>query len=228
MAGSHQRLGWPEGFRFFLSRLEDGQRRGFVGGCLDHIGQRPLPGDSLDQFDDLALLGEAPGEFGVRILVVALRAHREQVGDLVLTPRGVVDAGPLAGFLGAGLQSTTVDEHGRQTGDDRYLRRRLLVLVILDPSIPNVLQFRAQPVTDPPHLPATDGDLGLIREGFRSAVEGTAARGGAAILPRIAGEKLCESSRKLGRRGKKIPATGWAMTDRFVVLEGPAAPLNRS
>ena len=70
------------------------------------------------------------------ILVVALGAHREQVGDLVLTPRGVVDAGTLAGFLGAGLESTTVDEHGRQTGDDRYLGRRLLVLEILDPLDP--------------------------------------------------------------------------------------------
>src|ERR1700677_164528 len=48
------------------------------------------------------------------------------------------------------------------------------------------------------------------------------------ILPRIAGETLCESSRKLGRRGEKIPATGRAVTDGFVVLTRPAANLNGS
>ena len=46
------------------------------------------------------------------------------------------------------------------------------------------------------------------------------------ILPRIWGEKSCESSRKLGRRGEKIPAAGRAMTDGFVVLDGPAAALD--
>ncbi len=179
LAGPHQGLGWPERFRSVLRRLEDGQRRGFVGGRLDHIGHRPLPDDPLDQFDDLALVGEAPREFGVGILVVALGAHREQVGNLVLTPRRVVDAGTLAGFLGTGLKSTPVDEHDRQPGDDRCLGRRLLVLEILDPSIPIVLQFLAHLVGDPPHLPATDGDLGLIGEGFRGVFERAASRSGA-------------------------------------------------
>jgi hypothetical protein len=45
------------------------------------------------------------------------------------------------------------------------------------------------------------------------------------ILPRIAGETLCASSRELGRRGKKIPATDRAMTDGFVVVDRPAADL---
>ena len=42
------------------------------------------------------------------------------------------------------------------------------------------------------------------------------------ILPKIAGEQPCESSRRLRRRGEKIPATGRAMTDRFLVVDGPA------
>ena len=49
-----------------------------------------------------------------------------------------------------------------------------------------------------------------------------------AILPRIAGEKLCESSRKLGRRGKKIPATSRATADGFIVVDRPVANLNGS
>jgi hypothetical protein len=48
------------------------------------------------------------------------------------------------------------------------------------------------------------------------------------IFPRIAGEKPCEPSRKLGRSGKKIPAACRAMTDRFVVLDGPAPHLKGS
>ena len=104
-----------------------------------------MPGDPLDQFDDLALLGEAPGEFGMGILVVALGAHRQQVGDLVLAPRGVVDAGTLARFLGAGLKPTTVDEHDRQPGDDRYLGLSPAVLEILDPSIPIVAAVAPRP-----------------------------------------------------------------------------------
>jgi hypothetical protein len=45
-------------------------------------------------------------------------------------------------------------------------------------------------------------------------------------LPRIAGETLCESSRTLGRSGERIPATGRAVTDRFVIGNRPAADLN--
>ena len=74
LAGPHQGLGWPARFRSVLSRREDGQRRGFVRDRLDHIGQRPLPDDPLNQFDDRARVGKAPGEFGVGILVVALGA----------------------------------------------------------------------------------------------------------------------------------------------------------
>ena len=34
---------------------------------------------------------------------------------------------------------------------------------------------------------------------------------------------MCESSRKVGRRGKKIPATSRAVADGFVVRDRPAA-----
>ena len=162
------------------------------------------------------------------ILVVALGAHREQVGDLVLTPRGVVDAGALAGLLGAGLESTTVDEHGRQPGDDRYLGRRLLVLELLDPPIPTSsscapTSWAIRPTCRPLMVISASSardSAAPSKELLRAAAR--------TILPRIAGEKLCESSRKLGRRGKKIPATGRAMTDGFVVLDRPAANLNGS
>ena len=170
LAGPHQRLGLPAWFRFILGRLEDSQRRGFVVARLDHVGQGPLPGYPLDQFDDLMFLGEAPGQFGMGIMVVALGAHRHEVGDLVLTPRGIVDAGTLAGLFGAGLEPTTVDGHDRQPRGDRYLGRCLLVPEILDPPIPIVPQLFAHFVGDPPHLPLADGDFGLIGEGFRGGV----------------------------------------------------------
>ena len=63
----------------------------------------------------------------------------------------------------------------------------------------------------------------------RSATDSAASRNDPAraaarrILPRIAGEQLWESSRKVGRRGKKIPATGRAVADGFVVRDRPAA-----
>src|SRR5947209_4329965 len=56
-----------------------------------------------------------------------------------------------------------------------------------------------------------------------AAAKGPSLTAARTILPRTAGETLCDSGRKAGRRGEKIPATGRAVTDRFVVLHGPAA-----
>jgi len=78
-------------------------------------------------------------------------------------------------------------------------------LELLDPPIPIVLQFRAQPMGDPPHLPLTDGDLGLIGEGFRSAVEGTAADGGADDLTKNRRRKIVRVEPQTGaERGKNL------------------------
>src|SRR4051812_45810791 len=47
-----------------------------------------------------------------------------------------------------------------------------------------------------------------------------------AILPKTAGEQPWEQSRRLRRRGKKIPATGGAMADRFLVVDRSTADGN--
>ena len=114
--------------------------------------------------------------------VVGLGVHRHEVGDLVLTPRGIVNARALARLFRAGVKSAPVDEYGRQSGDDRGLGHRLLVLELVYPLIPLLLQLLADFVGDPPHLPAADGDFGLISERFRGVVEGSASRGGAEDL----------------------------------------------
>ena len=197
---------------------------------LDHVGQGSLSRDPLDQFDDLAFLGEAPGEFGMGILVVALGAHRDaswRPCPRATRGHGRRDLGrvPRSGFGVDHRRGRRPPDGGRPipraspagSGNPRPV----------DPE---------RPLSSAPHSWAIRPtcrplmvDLRPHRRGTprrrRRNVPRTAAR---TILPRIAGEKLCESSRKLGRRGKKIPATSRAMTDRFVVLDRPAATLNRS
>ncbi|MBV8229874.1 MAG: hypothetical protein JO329_07820, partial [Planctomycetaceae bacterium] len=66
-----------------------------------------------------------------------------EIGDLVLTPRGVVNTGALARLFRARVHPTAIDGHDRQPGDDRYLGPRLVVPQLLDLSIALVPQFRA-------------------------------------------------------------------------------------
>ena len=113
------------------------------------------------------------------VVVVALGAHRHEVGDLVLAPRGIVDAGTLAGLIGAGLEPSTVDGDDRQPRGDRHFVRAFPVLEILDPLIPIVPQLLPHFVGDPSHLPLADVDLGLVGERLRGGGEGSAADGGA-------------------------------------------------
>ncbi len=109
---------------------------------------------------------------------VPLGANRDKVGNIVLPPRAVADAGTPAGFLGAGLQSTTIAFHDGQSGPQRRFGLRLLVLEILDPPIAIVPKFPAHLVRDPPDLPSTDAHIG-VGERFRGLVEGRGAHGGA-------------------------------------------------
>jgi hypothetical protein len=111
--------------------------------------------------------------------VVALGAHRHEVGDLVLAPGGFADAGALARLFRAGVKSAPVNEHGRQPGDDRYLGYRLLVLERVYPLISRLPQLRADLVGDPSRLPAADLNFGLIGERFRGGVERATSDGGA-------------------------------------------------
>ena len=193
------------GFRLFLGRrLEETQPWGLgVAERVDDIGLGSLAADSLNQLDDLAFLKEAAGQFGVGVLVVALGAHGHQVGDLVLTPCGLVHAGPLAGLLGADLEPAAVETHDRQPRGKFPLRPRLPLLIRLDPLVPSRLQFGPDPLDDSPQLPTADVNLGQIGERLGGRGEGAIAASGRTVLPRIAGEKLCESSRKLGAEGKK-------------------------
>ena len=113
------------------------------------------------------------------IVVVALGAHRHQVGDLVLAPRGVVDAGTLAGLFGAGVEPTAVDEHGRQPGDDRRPRASPAGSGTPRPADPDRARscsptsWAIRPTCRP-----LIGDFGLIGERFRGGVEGSTAGGG--------------------------------------------------
>lgn len=127
------------------------------------------------------------------------------------------------------MEPVAVDRHDREPGGDRRLGLRLIVPEHLDPLIPNVPQLRADLVGDPPDLPLADWDLSARSDSDFAAASNDVSRAAArTILPRIVGEKSCESSRKLGRRGKKIPATRRVMTDRFVVANRSAADLNGS
>jgi len=77
----------------------------------------------------------------------------------------------LARLFRTSVKPDPVDEHGRQPGDDRYLRCRLLVLERVYPLISRLPQLRADFMGDPRRLAAADLDLGLISERFRSRVE---------------------------------------------------------
>jgi len=132
-----------------------------------------------NKFDDCVFLGEASGKFGMGILIVAVGAHRHEVSDLVLTPRGVMDARTLRRIFGAGVEPTAVDGHDRQTGDDLCFGRRLLVLEILNPPIPILSHLLAHFVGDPSGLPAADVDFSLISEGFHGGGERSASGSGA-------------------------------------------------
>ena len=114
--------------------------------------------------------------------VVSLGVHRHEVGDLVLTPRGSVNARAFARLFRTRVEATAIDVDDRQSRNDRGLGRRLLVLELVHPPIPILLQLLADFVGDPPHLPAADGDFRFVSERFRGVVEGSAARGGAEDL----------------------------------------------
>ena len=100
-----------------------------------------------------------------------LGMHRQQAGNLVLTPRGVEHAGTSPRLFGASLEPTSVNEHYCQPRDDRYLGRSPLLLEDLGPSIPFLLQSRAYLVGDSLQLAVADGDLGLIGERFGGCSE---------------------------------------------------------
>ena len=111
--------------------------------------------------------------------VVAPGAHRHEVGDLVLAPRGVADAGALARRFRTRVHPAAVDAHDREPGDDRRLGLRLLGPERVDPLISRLPQLLADFVGDPSHLPAADLNFGLIGERFRGGVERSASGGGA-------------------------------------------------
>ena len=155
----------------------------------------------MDQLNDALLLGETPRQLGVGIVVMARAGHRHQVGDLVLAPCGIMD--PAALILGPGLHAAPIDlDHG-QLGSDGHLGAEPVGLKRLDLLIAHPPQFLADLMGNPPGLTTADGHFGQIGQTVGRLLERTGAPRGPDDLPSTAGEKLCEPSRKDGRRGKK-------------------------
>ena len=243
LAGPHQRFGWPASFRFVL----DGTRRRVArpigpasssagtktvtreGLCRSPQPRRPvtLAQRSLDEFDDLLLLGEALGEVGMGIGVVSSVFIVTRLATLS-TPRGIVNARAFARLFRTCVETTAIDVYNRQSRNDRGLGRRLLVLELVHPPIPILLQLLADFVGDPPHLTAADVDFSFVSERFRGVVKGSTSRGGAEDLTKDRRREVVRVEPQARRRGKKMPATCRAMTAGFGVLDCPAANLNGS
>jgi hypothetical protein len=98
-----------------------------------------------------------------------LGAHRYQVGDLIFTPRRIVNTWALG--LGSSLKPAPIDRDGGQLGGDGRPRSQSMVLKVFDLLISALPQLLADFMGYPSYLTAAHRHFGQIGQGFGSVLE---------------------------------------------------------
>jgi hypothetical protein len=93
-------------------------------------------------------------------VIVALGAHRHQVGDLILTPRRIVNTRALG--LGSSLKPAPIDRDGGQLGSNGRPGSQSMVFEVFDLLISALPQLLTDFMGYPSYLTAAHRHLGQI------------------------------------------------------------------